>query len=235
MVEVLNQLHTGSELINFSLHQLLWTRNDKGELVFNPPALHNFLPLLNLLLLSLFNNLPHLIRENINSLMELLFRCFILPQVRVLVTEIIEFFDKGLQFVLLDVWTVQVCQELFLDCWELLSDSFPLASDLWESLFHLSFIVLAELRPHLHEDGFDVAIHVREVWGFWSYLFCCWFWFRDFRYLVFRLSLLSLTFLISGTFFFLLLLFSLSILFLLHFPSFNFIFYPLKARLYSVS
>ena len=48
--------------------------------------------------------------------MELLFRGFILPQVRVLVTEIIEFFDEGLQLVLLDVWTVQVCQELFLDC-----------------------------------------------------------------------------------------------------------------------
>jgi hypothetical protein len=90
-MEKLNRL---LELIELGLHKLLRTSGKIVKRVFNPSTLHNLLSFLDGLLFSLFDDLPQLVTQAVDSLMELLLSLLILSEVWVLISELVEMFNK---------------------------------------------------------------------------------------------------------------------------------------------
>jgi len=73
MVVVMDDLDLDSELIELCLHQLLSDLGQKFQVRLNVSTFHDFLALLNILIFTLFNDLPEFIRKNISSLVQLFF------------------------------------------------------------------------------------------------------------------------------------------------------------------
>ena len=80
--------------------------------MLNPAALHDPLALLYVLLFAFLNDLPKLIGESVNSLVELVLGRLILSQVWELVAEIIEVLDELVELFLLDVGSVHELEVL---------------------------------------------------------------------------------------------------------------------------
>jgi hypothetical protein len=100
--------------------------------VLNPAALHDPLALLHVLLFAFLNNLPKLIGESVNSLVELVLGRLILSQVWELVAEIIEVLDELVELFLLDVGSVHELEVLRLRVGQSCRDALALHSDLAE-------------------------------------------------------------------------------------------------------
>lgn len=111
--------------------------------MLDPAAFHDLLALVHVLLLPLFDDLPELIRQDVHSLVQLILRRLILPEVGELVTEVIEILDELIKLLLLCVRSVDKLQVLSLSVSQRGRDSFPLDPHLSEDLFHLALVVSA--------------------------------------------------------------------------------------------
>ena len=80
--------------------------------MLNPAALHDPLALLHVLLLALLDDLPQLVGEGVDPLVQLVLGGLVLPQVGELVAEIIEVFDELVELLLFDVGSVYELQVL---------------------------------------------------------------------------------------------------------------------------
>jgi len=68
VVVVVDNLYRNLEFVKFSLHELLRGVSQEFESKFNLASLHNLAALLDILLFSILNNLPKLVRYHISAL-----------------------------------------------------------------------------------------------------------------------------------------------------------------------
>ena len=110
--------------------------------MLDPAAFHNLLAFFNVLLFAILNDLPELIREDVNSLVKLILSSLVLSEVRKLITEIIEVLDELFQLFLFGVWTVNKLKILLLDVIKARRHALSLNSHLSEYLLHLILVGL---------------------------------------------------------------------------------------------
>ncbi len=93
------------------------------------------------MLLSIFYYFPHLVREDITSLVEFFFGLAILTKVWIVIAELVEIFNKLVKKLLLLVSSLQEGKELFLNNCLSSKRLFPLLANTPENVFHLASIV----------------------------------------------------------------------------------------------
>ena len=148
------------------MHELLGAISQESEIEFNGSILHDLLSELNGALLSLLHDLPEFIGKSISSLMKLLLGLIILPQVRVVIRELVEFEHKFIQNLLLSVESVQVLKELFSDGAGPNIGLLSIHPDIPEDSLHLTLVVFDKVLPQLDDDWFEVVIYVVTIWQF---------------------------------------------------------------------
>jgi hypothetical protein len=94
------------------------------------------------LLFSLLDDLPELIREDVTTLVQLVLRGLVLAQVGELVTEVVEVLNELLKFLLLGVRTVHKFEILLLHMVKIGCHTLSLHSNLSEDFLHLELIGL---------------------------------------------------------------------------------------------
>ena len=111
-------------------------------------------------LLSLLNNLPKFVRENISALVELFLRSIVFSEVRVFIGEVIEALDVVVKDRLLSIMSVEILKEV-LGCGSNPDVSLlTLHADVSEDKLHLFLVILRKVLPKLDNDGFEVIVDV---------------------------------------------------------------------------
>lgn len=111
-------------------------------------------------LLSLLNNLPKFVRENISALVELFLRSIVFSEVRVFIGEVIEALDVVVKDRLLSIMSVEILKEV-LGCGSNSDVSLlALHADVSEDKLHLFLVILGKVLPQLDNDGFEVIVDV---------------------------------------------------------------------------
>lgn len=111
-------------------------------------------------LLSLLNNLPKFVRENISALVELFLRSIVFSEVRVFIGEVIEALDVVVKDRLLSIMSVEILKEV-LGCGSNPDVSLlTLHADVSEDKLHLFLVILRKVLPQLDNDGFEVIVDV---------------------------------------------------------------------------
>lgn len=90
VVVIVQDLNVDFKFINLSLHQLLGTLSQEGQIELDGSTFHDLLSELDGAVLPVLDNLPELIGQSISSLVKLLLSLLILSEVWVVVGELVE-------------------------------------------------------------------------------------------------------------------------------------------------
>ena len=143
----MDDLNLSLEFVNLSLHELLSDLSEELEVEFYEATLHDLLAELDGLLLTVFDNFPELVRKRIRALVQLLLGLVVLPQIWILVGELVKALHVLIKNVLLTITGVQELQELHLEARVSDASLFSLQANVSEHALHLTLVVLGKVPP----------------------------------------------------------------------------------------
>jgi len=159
-VIVMDDLNRYLKFVQLCLHQLLPTNSQKFQRIFDCSGLHYFFAFSNVLLFSLFNYLPHLIWQNIATLVKFFFGLVVFTKIWIIIAELIKISYEIIEQLLLVINSLQISQKFLLDARLRLKRLFTLSAYISENLFHLGAIVTAQILPKLYQNRSEIEFYI---------------------------------------------------------------------------